>query len=163
MQQHCYTFGMDRSFAGLGTKLRFLLEQLDGDLARFEDEIGLAPYRPRYSPFVRALVEIGPVSIRDLAKAVGVTHSAASQTIAQMVRDGLVELRRGDDGRQRIVHLTDRTHDLLPLIDREWAIDEDAIRALDAELPHPLGDVVDAALAALERRPFLDRLRDVAV
>ncbi len=153
---------MTETYAGLGTKLRDLLERLDSDLANFEVEMGLSPYRPRYSPFVRALVAGGPASIRDLAEAVGVTHSAASQTVAQMARDGLVEARVGEDARRRMIHLTERAEELMPLIDREWAIDEAAIANLDEELPCRLLDVVDAALAALERRSWHQRLRDAA-
>ncbi|WP_371871428.1 hypothetical protein [Phytohabitans rumicis] len=46
------------------------------------------------------------MSIRALAGAVGVTHSAASQTVAQMAKAGYVTLEPGTDARQRIVHLT---------------------------------------------------------
>src|SRR3954471_4407864 len=92
--------------AALGTLLRHVLELLDGDVARIYRDLGLAEYRPRFSPLVRALVAGGPAPIRDLARAVGVTHSAASQTVAQLARAGLVTLAPGEDARQRIVHLT---------------------------------------------------------
>ena len=71
------------TFAGLGTRMRHLLELLellDGDVARVYADLGVPDYRPRYSPVVRALVALGPLSIRDLASAVGVTHSAARRT-----------------------------------------------------------------------------------
>ena len=70
--------------------MRHVLELLDGDVAQVYSDLGVPDYRPRYSPVVRALVARGPMSIRDLAGAVGVTHSAASQTAAQMARDGLL-------------------------------------------------------------------------
>ena len=72
------------------------------------------------SPIVRTIVAEGPLSIRDLAAAVGVTHSAASQTVAQLQRAGFVTLRPGSDARQRIVHLTGKTRELLPTIEAEW-------------------------------------------
>ena len=43
------------------------------------------------------------------------THSAASQTAAQMARHGLLTLGRGADARQRIARLTARAHELLPV------------------------------------------------
>jgi hypothetical protein len=82
--------------------MRHVLELLDGDVARVYADLGVPDYRPRYSPVVRALVALGPLSIRDLAGAVGVTHSAASQTAAQMARHGLLTLETGTDARQRI-------------------------------------------------------------
>ena len=83
----------ERSTAiGLGTLLRHLLELLDGDVQRAYDELGL-DYRPRYTPVVAALLDLGPSSIQDIARAAGITHSAASQTVAQMaeVRAGLAK------------------------------------------------------------------------
>lgn len=145
----------------LGSWLRDLLERLDSEVAALYDDLGLAGFRPRYTPIVRALVAMGPSSIRDLARAVGVTHSAASQTVAQMGRDGLVTQAAGDDARQRIVHLTAKANEAIPKLDYEWRIFEEAVRRLDGELPFPLTDVVVAALGALDRRSFHERVAEV--
>ena len=120
---------------GLGTRMRHVLEVLDGDVAKFLADIGLDGYRPRYSGVVRALLARGPLAIRDLAAEVGVTHSAASQTVAQMNRAGFVALEPGADARQRIVSLTAKTRELLPLIEAEWTATTEASEALEAELP----------------------------
>jgi DNA-binding MarR family transcriptional regulator len=142
--------------------MRHVLELLDGDVAKFDADLGLGDYRPRFSPVVRALVALGPSSIRDLARAISVTHSAASQTVAQMSRRGLVALETGADARQRIVHLTARTEALLPTIEAEWAVTEAAVRELEAELPFPLSETLAAILRAVERRSLRQRLGDAA-
>jgi len=144
--------------AGLGTRLRHVLDLLEGDVSRFFADIGLPDYRPRYSAVVRALLARGPLPIRDLAREVGVTHSAASQTVAQMRKTGLVELAPGDDARQRIVSLTEKTRALLPILEAEWAATTEAADRLEAELPYPLRDLLDAILQALERKPFRERI-----
>ncbi|WP_438860548.1 MarR family winged helix-turn-helix transcriptional regulator [Amycolatopsis solani] len=143
---------------GLGTRLRHVLEVLDGDVARFLADIGLDGYRPRYSPVVRALLARGPLAIRDLAAEMRVTHSAASQTVAQMNRAGLVALEPGADARQRIVSLTAKARDLLPLIEAEWAATTEASEALEAELPYSLRELLDAIVEALDRKPFRERI-----
>ncbi|WP_346117830.1 MarR family winged helix-turn-helix transcriptional regulator [Micromonospora coerulea] len=147
----------------LGTLLRHVLELLDGDVAAGYAERGLADYRPRFSPLVRVLVADGPLAIRDLAARVGVTHSAASQSVAEMSRAGLVTRAPGTDARQRIVTLTDRAYALLPVIEAEWAATTTAMRELDAELPVPLADELYAVLAALRRRPLRDRIADTGL
>ncbi len=147
---------------GLGTRLRHALDLLDGDVAQVYADLGLSGYRPRFSPVVRALVALGPSSIRDLAHATGVTHSAASQTVAQMSRSALVTQEPGADARQRIVRLTDRARSLLPVIDAEWAATGAAVEAMDAELPVPLGEMLAAILRAVERRPMRERIGDAA-
>ncbi|RBM04706.1 MarR family winged helix-turn-helix transcriptional regulator [Streptomyces sp. PT12] len=147
--------------SGLGTRLRHLLDQLEGDIASLYPALGLDDYRPRFTPVVRALVAGGPSSIRDLALAMGVTHSAASQTVAQMSARGLVTLEVGSaDARRRVVHLTSRARELLPVLAWEWEVVESARADLEAELPYSLGELLTALEAALERRPFRDRIAD---
>ena len=135
---------------------------MDSDVARAGADVGLVDYRPRFSPFVRTLVEHGPMTIRELANTVGVTHSAASQTVAQMARRDLVTLAAGADARSRLVDLTDATRSLLPAIQAEWAATAAAAAALDAELPYPLSDLVTAVRDALARRSFRERIGDAA-
>lgn len=148
----------DRRLVGLGTLLRRLLDQMDGDIAGVLADLGLPDYKPRFSVYLRAIAALGPAPIRDLATATGVTHSAASQTVAEMSRQGLVELRPGTDGRQRIVHLTDRARTILPTIEAEWDATACAAGELDAELPFPLRELVPAVAAALDRQSFRDRI-----
>jgi DNA-binding MarR family transcriptional regulator len=142
----------------LGTRLRHVLETLDGAVADVYRDLGMPGFRPRYTPIIRILAADGPRSIRDLANATSVTHSAASQTVAQLAREGFVELRPGQDARQRIVHLTPTAESALPVLDREWAATTAAARELEAELPYPLSDLITAILAALARRPMHERI-----
>ncbi|GIG67942.1 MarR family winged helix-turn-helix transcriptional regulator [Phytomonospora endophytica] len=147
----------------VGTLLRHVHDLLDGDVARAYPDLGLpAGYRPRYSPVMRALAAHGPMPIRDLAEAVGVTHSAASQSVAQMARDGLLELRPGTDARQRVAHLSEHGEGLLPAVHREWTAVATAMRDLDEELPAPLAEVLLAVLEAVEGRSLRERIVGVA-
>jgi DNA-binding MarR family transcriptional regulator len=150
------------AYSGLGTQLRHVLDLMEADIAAVLADLGLPDYRPRFSPIVRALVALGPLSIRDLARAVSVTHSAASQTVAEMSRRGYVTLVPGSDARQRVVHLTERTRRALPAIQDEWDATRAAAEHLDAELPFPLTDLVPAIAAALERKPFRQRMTESA-
>jgi DNA-binding MarR family transcriptional regulator len=168
MQQRCYSNAMmpvSPSGPGaelLGTRLRNLLELLDGDVAAVYRDLGLEGFRPRFTPFIRLLAADGPSSIRDLARTIGVTHSAASQTVAQMAKQDLVVLEPGADARQRIVRLTPAAERILPVLDAEWAATTAAAKALDAELSYPLSRLVDEALEAVRRRPMRQRIATAA-
>ncbi|HEY3873405.1 MAG TPA: helix-turn-helix domain-containing protein [Actinocrinis sp.] len=143
----------------LGTRLRHLLELLDGDVAAVYTDLGIEGFRPRYAPIVLALTRAGPSSILALARATGVTHSAASQTVNQMAKDGLVVLAPGSaDARQRIVRLTPRARRLLPLLEAEWEATTAAAAAFDAELSYPLSRLVDEAIGLLRERPMRSRI-----
>lgn len=139
-----------------------MLDLLDADLAGVYRDLGLDWFRPRFTPVVRVLAQRGPCSVRELADALRVTHSAASQTVARMRADGLVTQEAGADARRRIVHLTARSRAVLPLLEAEWAATEAAAAELESELPHPLSEVLDAMEHALADRPLRDRIADHA-
>jgi DNA-binding MarR family transcriptional regulator len=147
---------------GLGPRLRGLLESMDADVGLALADLGLQDYRTRYSAVIRRIDRNGPSTIRDVAEVLGVTHSAASQTVAEMERRGLLALRSGSDARQRLVSLTTKSEALLPAINAEWEATDAASAALDAELPYPLSTLIDDLAAALERRRFRLRIADAA-
>ncbi|QNP66716.1 MarR family winged helix-turn-helix transcriptional regulator [Streptomyces genisteinicus] len=146
----------------LGTRLRLLLSLLDADVASVHADLGLTGVRPHWVPYLRALAARGPSSVRDLAAATGVTHSAASQTVARLDREGLVTVAPGRDARQRIAALTARARGLLPALDAEWEATAAAAAALEAELSYPLSALVSETLDALERRPLRERIAEAA-
>jgi DNA-binding MarR family transcriptional regulator len=150
------------AFTGLGTQLRHVLDLMEADISGVLADLGLSEYRPRFSPIVRALVVLGPMPIRELASAVSVTHSAASQTVAEMDRRGFVTLVPGADARQRVVHLTDRARQALPSIQAEWDATQAAAEQLDAELPFPLSELVPAIAKALQQKSFRQRMTESA-
>ncbi len=141
----------------LGTLLHHLIELLDGDVQAAYTTAGLA-WRPRYTPVLRGLMSLGPASIKALALKIGISHSAVSQTVAQMVKDHLVELKPGADARERIVALTPKAQAMVPALQRQWAAVNAAADALDAELSAPLSGVIREAITALNQRPFGQRI-----
>jgi DNA-binding MarR family transcriptional regulator len=145
----------------LGTLLRHLVELLDGAVEQAYLRAGLT-YRPRYTPVVRALVALGATSIRAISQHAGTTHSAASQTVAHMVKDGLVQSRPGEDARERIVQLTPKARRMLPALRRQWAIIDAAARGLERELSVPLSAVALEAIDALAREDFVHRIERAA-
>lgn len=138
--------------------LHELLREMDAAIVGVYRERGLERVRSRFVlPLVR-LARRGPQTIGELAEQAGHTHSAMSQTIAQMRRAGLVRSAAGQDGRTRSVSLTDDGRELVPLAEAEWRATEAAIAGLEEELPYPLSRVAQDLAAALARRPFAERL-----
>jgi DNA-binding MarR family transcriptional regulator len=146
----------------LAARVRAVLDRMDADVARTLADLGVTDYRTVFSAVVRSIAETGPVTIRDLAGALGITHSAASQRIAEMRKRGLVQLVAGTDARERLVHLTDLARSLKPTLDAEWEATDAAFEALNAELTASLSQVLTEMEAALERRSFRDRIADAA-
>lgn len=138
--------------------LHALLAHLDGQIESLYTDRGIEGVRPRFAyPLIR-LAHAGPLTIRELAESLARSHSAMSQTVAAMRREGLVGSEPGADARTRRVALTDRGRALVPFLEAEWRATEAAVSELDDEVPHPLSTVVAELRRALERRPMRDRV-----
>ncbi|MCC3764209.1 MarR family transcriptional regulator [Glycomyces sp. TRM65418] len=147
---------MSQSFTpGLGTLLRRLVAHLDRAVDEAYAEAGL-DYRATFTPVTRALLAADSMSVREIAAAVGTTHSAASQTVAQMRRAGLLDSAAGPDGRERRVRLSDQARRRLPVIEEQWRRTADAADALSREIGVDLAAAVTAALETVHARPFLE-------
>ncbi|HWL85214.1 MAG TPA: MarR family transcriptional regulator [Polyangiaceae bacterium] len=148
---------------GLGTQLRHLIELLDGAVQRAYTDAGL-DYRPRYTPVMRVLIDRDTCTVGEVAAASRITQPAATQTVAQMVEDGLVVVRPGaDDARQRILRLTRRGRDLVPHLQTCWRATDAAAAGLDADLSSPLSRILEEAVAALQMKPFGQRIAEARV
>lgn len=147
------------SHAGLGTRLRHLIEVLDGDVARAYADLGLDNYRPRFTPVVRALDVLGTATIREISAFVGVSHSAASLTVTEMRRCGWVASRKGRDARERIVEMSPALIEILPTLKRQWSATARAEAAFNADLPYSLRKIVDETIEALQRKSFSEYIK----
>jgi DNA-binding MarR family transcriptional regulator len=137
-----------------------LLHAMDRDIAALYTDAGIVGLRPRYVGPLLTLARHGAMSVQALADSSGVTHSAMSQTVAALRRDGFVDTAPSTDGRHRRIQLSAKARELLPFLDAEWRATAAAVRELDAELPYPLSNIARDIAAALARRPFRQRLAD---
>ncbi|MBW8778911.1 MAG: winged helix-turn-helix transcriptional regulator, partial [Burkholderiales bacterium] len=91
------------------------------------------------------------------ADAARISQPAATQTVAMMAKEGLVEVAAGEaDARQRVVALSAPGRALLPRLQHAWQATDHAAAGLDAETG--LLAAVAATLAALDRQPFAQRI-----
>lgn len=134
-----------------------LLRHMDDDIASLYAERGVT-VRTRFSIVLIRLHHRGPMTVRELAAEIDVTHSAMSQTVAALRRQGMVATAPGSDARTRTVSLTGRGRGTVPFLEAEWRATEASMAELEAELPYPLGRVVTDIADALRRRSFRDRI-----
>ncbi|MGB3805798.1 MAG: hypothetical protein WA936_01225 [Erythrobacter sp.] len=146
-------------YLGLGTKLRLLLALLDGELGALYKQQG-HEFRPRFFPVFQLLLDQDKASVSEISVALQTSQPAATQTLAEMKRLDLVAYQSGNDRRERLAHLTPKALELARELQPTWEAVQSAAQQLDRELPHPLSDVLDEALAALNRKSFTDRIRE---
>jgi DNA-binding MarR family transcriptional regulator len=143
-----------------GTQLRHLIELLDGAVGNAYDAAGLN-YRPRYTPVMRSLMAKEPATIGFIAEAAGITQPAATQTVALMIKDGIVSVETSpQDARQKMIRLTQHGRDLIPQLKMCWQATAIASASLEADLPFSLSEVLDSAIRALAVKPLGARIRE---
>lgn len=150
---------MDYQALTLGSLLRLLLERLDRDVEAAYRDSGLA-FRPRFTAIYRLLADRGELRISEIVDAMGLAQPSITNSIAAMHKDGLVDIRRGSDGRERLVRLSAASEALASELKGHWDRTAAAAASLDADIGANLSDVLRSALVALEQRPYRERIAD---
>ena len=144
----------------LGTRLKRIGERLQGDtqvlLRKFEAGLPSGQF-----PVLAALDRLGPLSIGELAQALGIAQPGVTRLVGRMQSEGIVITDpSAHDRRVRKValsaagrHLVDSTkHSAWPAVEKAVA---DACTDLSGPLLHQLAGLEDALAAApLDRRPI---------
>lgn len=126
-------------FLTLGTRMKRIGERLQADTQRIMDEMGVALQASQF-PLLAALDRLGPLTIGELAGAVGITQPGTTRSVAELAKLGLVKARQTpEDQRRRIVSLTAKGQRLVDAAKREvWPRIEGAVSDLCGNLKGPL-------------------------
>lgn len=131
----------------LGSRMRRIGERLQADTQRIIEEGGLAVQASQY-PFLAALDREGPMTVGELALAVGISQPGVTRTIAQLVQLGWLQVEQSPaDQRRKVIALTDEGARLVEFSKRNvWP----RIRAAVADLCADMGPSLLWQLTALE-------------
>lgn len=142
----------------LGSRFKRIGERLQADTQVMIAALG-TPLQAGQCPFLAAIDRAGPLTIGELAQAVGITQPGATRTIGQLLELGYVDLRPApEDQRRKLVSLTAEGQDLIDQLKRSvWPRIEQAVADICADLSGPLLDQLEAvelglADASLARR-----------
>ena len=137
-----------------------MLNGMDDEIAGVYAENGIPDLKPNWVMEIIRLHVRGPMTIAELARSVGRTHSALSQKVAAMRAAGWLDTAQGADARSKVVTLTPKAERVAGLLAAEWRATESVITEIEAELPYPLTRVADDIRAVLARKSFHDRITD---
>lgn len=146
-------------FLTLGTRMKRIGEKLQADTQRIIDEFG-APLQASQYPFLAAIDRLGPLTVGELAEAVGITQPGATRTVTQLVELGMLEAETApDDQRRRIVSLSGEGKRLIAAARRDvWPRIEAAVADLCGTLDGPLLDQLAAIEDGLAAVPLNRRI-----
>lgn len=131
----------------LGSRMRRIGERLQADTQRIIEESGLAVQASQY-PLLAAIDREGPMTIGELALAVGISQPGITRTVAQLAQQGILQAETSpDDQRRRLIALTQEGSRLVEFSKRNvWP----RIRAAVADLCADMGPSLLWQLTALE-------------
>lgn len=132
--------------------------RMNRDIDRIYDEAKLG-VKPNFVMELLRLDADGPMTIAELAASVERTHSAMSQKVAAMQRDGLVRTASRRDRRSKHVLLTPKAKRVVGRLAAEWRATQAAIAEIESELPYPMSRALMDVELALERTSFYDRVK----
>lgn len=146
-------------FLTLGTRLKRIGERLQADATRITNAHGVTLQASQY-PFLNALDRVGPLTIGELAEAVGITQPGATRSVGQLAKLGMVNARPGrNDQRQRIISLTAKGRRQVDVGKREvWPEIGAAVADLCGGLSGSLLDQLTALEDGLAERPLHERI-----
>ena len=126
-------------FLCLGSRLKRIGERLQADTQLVLNELGV-PLQSSQYPFLAALDRVGPLTVGELARSLGITQPAVTRTLSHLADLDLVESRQSaDDQRQRVVALTAAGRRLVARAKRDvWPHIEAAVADLCGGLSGPL-------------------------
>jgi DNA-binding MarR family transcriptional regulator len=137
-----------------------LLSDMDDEIGRVYTDNGIEDLKPSWVLEIVRLHVRGPMTIAELARSVGRTHSALSQKVAAMRAAGWLATSPGRDARSKQVTLTPKAERVAALLAAEWRATEAALTELEAELPYPLTRVTEDIRSALAAKSFHARITE---
>lgn len=144
---------------GLGTRMRRLLEKLSPDAERLYEEAGMS-FKSSFFYVVYALAERGPMTIGEIARLAGFSHSAVSQAVKKLVKLGYVEASPGPDGRQKLISFTATGDEIIRRSQPLWAALDAAVKEAIAESGTDILAGITGLEASLDRKSLYLRTQE---
>jgi DNA-binding MarR family transcriptional regulator len=130
----------------------FKLRQLVRRVSQWYDaEVGKAGLKTTQYSLLSHVLRLGPIRPGDLAAAMTMDASTLTRNLKPMLAAGWVEMSPGEDGRSRLVHITEAGRDKRAEAQRHWkAAQEGLNRLLGVERVHAIHALVDDSLELLQ-------------
>jgi DNA-binding MarR family transcriptional regulator len=129
-------------------KLRQLVRRVS---QRYDAEVGKAGLRTTQYSLLSHVLRLGPIRPGELAAAMTMDASTLTRNLKPMLAAGWLQMSAGEDGRSRLVHLTDTGRDKRAEAQRHWKSAQEGLNLLlGVERVRAIHALVDDSLALLE-------------
>ena len=141
------------------SRLKAISDQLYAAGDRAYQKAGFE-FQSRWFPVIVTLQSSkAPLSVGDLAQAIGQTHASVSQIVKQLQKEGLVETTRDPkDDRKRMLTLTQTGRELVAEITPFWGSIRAAFRELFTEVGGDILSKIENLESSLKEKQLDDRI-----
>lgn len=149
----------EMGYLTLGSRFRRVGERLQSEVQRVLDDLDV-PVQSSQFPALAAIDRLGPLTVGDLAEAIGITQPGATRVMTQLSEIGLFDVRQSsEDQRRRLISLTDKGRQLVETSKRNlWPRIDAAVAEICAELTGPLLEQLTALEHDLATTPLHHRI-----
>jgi DNA-binding MarR family transcriptional regulator/predicted N-acetyltransferase YhbS len=143
-----------------GTRLRRLVDRMMRDVSRVYAALGV-DFESRWFPTLYLLGRHSPLSITQIARALGLTHPAINQVTTAMAKRGLLtSWKDKTDERRRFVELSAKGRETIRVLTPVWDTITESTRELLAESNTDLMSQIARLEEALNRKSVFERVID---
>lgn len=130
----------------------FKLRQLVRRVSQLYDaEVSKAGLKTTQYSLLSHVLRLGPIRPGDLATAMTMDASTLTRNLKPMLAAGWLQMSAGEDGRSRLVHITEAGRDKRAEAQRHWKAAQEALnRTLGIERVRAVHALVDDSLELLE-------------
>ena len=150
----------DSRGANLGARLRRLSTTIDRDASRTYSLMGVE-FEQRWFGLLDQLIINGPMSVREISEALGITHVSVSQSRQSLEKAGYISSRPDkNDRRRNVIQLTPKGHKLAEKLNPLWQ----ALVKVAIDLNKEGDDLIasiDKIELALKNKSLHDRVKDI--
>ena len=149
----------EMGYLTLGSRFRRIGERFQSEVQRVLDDLGI-PVQSSQFPALAAVERLGPLTVGDLADAIGITQPGATRIMAQLSEAGLFDVRQSsEDQRRRLISLTDTGRQLVEIARRDlWPRIDAAVAEICDDLSGPLLEQLTTIENDLEATPLHRRI-----
>ncbi|MDF2367868.1 MarR family transcriptional regulator [Sneathiella sp.] len=149
-----------KGYLTLGTRLKRIGDRLQADVQQLIDAEGVAVQTGQY-PLLAAIDEQGPMTVGDLAEALGVSQPGITRSVGQLAKQGVVTVARGPkDQRTKVVTLTRQGQDIVDQGKRDlWPLIDESLAAICEKERGNILDQLDRLERALQENSLFQRIK----
>jgi len=142
----------------LGSRLKRLSDTIMRNGAKIYQSNNIE-FEPRWFPVFYSLSSHESMTVTEIAKEIGVKHPTVSQTIKEMEKKGWISSSPCQtDGRRRILSLSQKGIDMLPIMEPLWNDISNAIHDMIQKHNHNIMCAIESIESDFEAINFYDRV-----